>query len=89
MKIHTLLVEDNLSLAETVISFFDLEDIDCDYAATGPQGLELALANDYQAILLDINLPRMNGLEVPNGTLRVSGFQPDIKFCIALGSIAA
>lgn len=64
MKIHTLLVEDNLSLAETVISFFDLEDIDCDYAATGPQGLELALANDYQAILLDINLPRMNGLEV-------------------------
>ena len=64
MRIHTLLVEDTLSLAETVIAFFELEGIDCDYAATGPQGLELALSNEYQTILLDINLPRMNGLEV-------------------------
>ena len=60
----TLLVEDNVSLAETVIAYFGLEGIDCDYASTGPQGLELALSNDYQTILLDINLPRMNGLEV-------------------------
>ena len=64
MNIHTLLVEDNVSLAETVIAYFDLEGIDCDYASTGPQGLQLALSNDYQTILLDINLPRMNGLEV-------------------------
>jgi DNA-binding response OmpR family regulator len=64
MTMHTLLVEDNVSLAQTVIAYFDLEGIDCDYASTGSQGLELALSNDYQAILLDINLPRMNGLEV-------------------------
>ena len=64
MRIQTLLVEDNLSLAETVISYFDLEGIDCDYASSGPQGLELATSNAYQAILLDINLPRMNGLQV-------------------------
>ena len=64
MSIHALLVEDNVLLAETVITYFDLEGIDCDYASTGPQGLELALSNDYQAILLDINLPRMNGLDV-------------------------
>ena len=64
MKISTLLVEDNQSLAETVISYFGIEEIDCDYAATGSSGLALALANEYDAILLDINLPRMNGLEV-------------------------
>jgi len=64
LSIHALLVEDNVLLAETVITYFDLEGIDCDYASTGPQGLELALSNDYQAILLDINLPRMNGLDV-------------------------
>ena len=64
MKIQTLLVEDNLSLAETVISYFELEGIDCDYAANGSQGLELATTNSYETILLDINLPRMNGLEV-------------------------
>jgi|TARA_B100001971_G_C18109196_1_gene493233 DNA-binding response OmpR family regulator len=51
-------------LAETVISYFNLEGIDCDHASTGPHGLELALSNYYEAILLDINLPRMNGLEI-------------------------
>jgi len=64
MTFNTLLVEDNLSLAQTVIAYFDLEGIDCDYASNGSQGLELALLNDYQVILLDINLPQINGLEV-------------------------
>ena len=64
MSPRALLVEDNLSLAETVIAYFELEGIDCDYAATGPQGLQLALTNDYEIILLEINLPRLNGLEV-------------------------
>ncbi len=47
-----------------MISYFNLEGIDCDHASTGPHGLELALSNYYEAILLDINLPRMNGLEI-------------------------
>lgn len=64
MGIQTLLVEDNRSLADTVMAYFELEAISCDYAASGSQGLALALANEYEAILLDINLPRMNGLEV-------------------------
>ena len=64
MTFNTLLVEDNVSLAQTVIAYFNLEGIDCDYASNGSQGLELALLNDYQVILLDINLPRINGLEV-------------------------
>ena len=64
MTFNTLLVDDNVSLAQTVIAYFDLEGIDCDYASNGSQGLELALLNDYQVILLDINLPRINGLEV-------------------------
>ena len=64
MRIQALLIEDNLSLAQTVIAYLDLEEIDCDYASTGTQGLELALANSYQALLLDINLPRMDGLQV-------------------------
>jgi DNA-binding response OmpR family regulator len=38
MTVHTLLVEHNLSLAQTVIAYFDLEGIECDYASTGSQG---------------------------------------------------
>ena len=64
MTINTLLIEDNISLAETIVSYCELEGISCDHAATGLQGLDLALSNNYDTILLDINLPRMNGLAV-------------------------
>ncbi len=82
MTIQTLLVEDNLSLAETVISYLDLEDIECDYAATGVQGLELALSNEYQAILLDINLPHMDGLAVCEA-LRQAGVEVPVLMLTA------
>jgi DNA-binding response OmpR family regulator len=87
MTMHTLLVEDNVSLAQTVIAYFDLEGIDCDYASTGSQGLELALSNDYQAILLDINLPRMNGLEVCE-ILRNRGVEIPVLMLTARDSLA-
>lgn len=64
MTINTLLIEDNISLAETIVSYCELEGISCDHAATGLQGLDLTLSNNYDTILLDINLPRMNGLAV-------------------------
>ena len=84
---HTLLVEDNVSLAQTVIAYFYLEGIDCDYASTGSQGLELALSNDYQAILFDINLPRMNGLEVCE-ILRNRGVEIPVLMLTARDSLA-
>lgn len=82
MRIQTLLVEDNLSLAETVITYLDLEGIDCDYAANGRHGLELALANGYEAILLDINLPRMNGLDICEA-LRAEGVEVPVLMLTA------
>ena len=64
MKIRTLLIEDDLSLVATMVAYLGLEDIECDHAANGKAGLELALRDSYHAILLDIRLPRMDGLEV-------------------------
>ena len=82
MNIRTLLVEDNTSLAETLISYLELEEISCDYAASGAQGLELALANTYETILLDINLPRMDGLQVCEA-LRRQGVQTPVLMLTA------
>lgn len=64
MGINTLLVEDDLDLADGTISFLALENIECDYAANGRIGLNLALENDYQVIILDVGLPLMNGYQV-------------------------
>ncbi|MBU1834371.1 MAG: response regulator, partial [Gammaproteobacteria bacterium] len=61
---NILLVEDDLDLAATVVDFFELESAICDHAANGVAGLNLIQQNDYDAIILDINMPKMNGLSV-------------------------
>nr|WP_320051175.1 response regulator transcription factor [uncultured Desulfuromonas sp.] len=62
--LNVLLIEDDLDLAETVIDFLDLEQIRCDYASNGLSGLQLMTDHHYDAILLDLNLPRLDGLSV-------------------------
>lgn len=64
MSINVLLVEDDIDLAATVVDYLEIEDINCDHAANGVQGLSLIELNDYHVILLDLNLPRLDGLSV-------------------------
>ncbi|OLQ77763.1 two-component system response regulator [Photobacterium proteolyticum] len=59
-----LLVEDDLDLATAVVDYLELESIQCDHAVNGVVGLNLIKKNPYQAIILDLNLPRMDGLTV-------------------------
>lgn len=87
MKIQTLLVEDSLSLADTVVAYLALEDIDCDHAASGPAGLQLALDNTYHAILLDISLPGMDGLELC-AALRARGVDVPVLMLTARDTLA-
>jgi DNA-binding response OmpR family regulator len=64
MSINVLLVEDDIDLASTVVDYLEIEGISCDHAANGIQGLSLIEANAYQVILLDLNLPKLDGLSV-------------------------
>lgn len=64
MSINVLLVEDDIDLASTIVDYLEIEGISCDHAANGVQGLSLIEANQYQVILLDLNLPRLDGLSV-------------------------
>ncbi len=70
--LKVLLIEDDLDLAETVIDFLELESIACDFVSNGVAGLQQAEQNNYDVILLDLNLPRMDGLHLC-GRLRSSG----------------
>ncbi|KGM06400.1 putative two-component response regulator [Methylophaga thiooxydans] len=60
----TLLIEDDLDLAQTVIDYLSLESIRCDHASNGIAGLNLLAENQFDVLLLDLNLPRMDGLMV-------------------------
>lgn len=70
--LNVLLVEDDFDLAETVIDYLELESIACDYASNGMAGLQLIEQNPYDVVLLDINLPRLDGLSLCE-RLRASG----------------
>lgn len=62
--INVILVEDDLALAGNIIDYFELENIICDHAANGTAALNLIRDNPYQVIILDLNLPRMDGLQI-------------------------
>lgn len=59
-----LLIDDDLGLAELLGQLLELEGFELTLAHDGQSGLELAIANDYDLILLDVMLPKLNGFEV-------------------------
>lgn len=59
-----LLVEDNKDIAEMIGGYLERNGYTVDYAGDGVTGLHLAVANTFDAIILDIMLPAMDGLDV-------------------------
>ncbi len=62
--IRVLLVEDDIGLAGNILDYLELEDMACDHASNGVAALNFWQEQDYDVVVLDINLPRMNGLAV-------------------------
>ena len=59
-----LIVEDNRNIAEMVGEYLERRNYGVDYAGDGVDGLRLATENSYDLIVLDLMLPRMDGLEL-------------------------
>ena len=59
-----LLVEDNRSLSEMVGEYLESRGFGVDYAGDGVDGLRLASENSYDVVVLDLMLPRLDGIEV-------------------------
>ena len=59
-----LVVQDSPSIALILRLRLEAEGFFVDIAETGEEGVEKAKANEYQLILLDYNLPGINGIEV-------------------------
>ncbi|XOV80386.1 MAG: response regulator transcription factor [Aestuariibacter sp.] len=63
-SLHILLIEDQLSIATNIAEYMEQKGHIFDFANSGKQGLGLALQSYYDLIILDLNLPTMDGLEV-------------------------
>src|SRR5688572_29566025 len=80
-----LLVEDDKMIAETIRSGLIEQHYYVDVAHDGQQGEDLAWSNDYDLIILDIMLPKIDGKEVCR-SLRREGVQIPILMLTALAS---
>ena len=61
---RVLVVEDNQDLAANLYDYLEAKGHTVDSAPNGLTGLHLAVVNEYDAIILDLMLPGMDGLDV-------------------------
>jgi DNA-binding response OmpR family regulator len=59
-----LIIEDNPDIAANLGDYLEDHGHTVDFAGDGVTGLHLAVVNDFDAIVLDLALPGMDGLEV-------------------------
>ena len=64
LPLSILLVEDHLAIARQVLDFLDGLGWQTDHAGTGALAVQLATRNSYDVVLLDLNLPDIDGLQV-------------------------
>ena len=59
-----LIIEDDLKIAEFIVKGLKAEGFAVDHADSGPEGLDMALVNVYDTLVVDIMLPGQDGISV-------------------------
>lgn len=79
-----LIAEDELDLAEALTVFFEKNHFSVDAVNDGFSAYEYGVSGEYDAIILDIMMPKMNGIEVLQ-KLRSEGIKTPIMMLTAKG----
>lgn len=74
---RVLLIEDNSAVAQMIELMLIARGVDVLTAGLGEEGIALARRNEYDAIMLDLQLPDMSGFQVLE-TLRLAGLQTPV-----------
>ena len=61
---HILIIEDEKQLCQSIAEGLRMDGYEADTCFDGDEGLELCLVENYDLILLDLNLPGVDGLEI-------------------------
>ena len=59
-----LIIDDDEELCELVSEYLTVEGFDVESVNDGESGLQRALANGFDMVILDVMLPKMNGFDV-------------------------
>ena len=73
MEYRILLAEDQKKLRDIVRDYFSAQSVECDLARDGTEALDLLRDHDYDAVLLDIMMPGLDGFSVCRAVREHSG----------------
>lgn len=79
-----LIAEDELDLAEALTVFFQKNHFSVDAVNDGADAYEYASSGEYDAIILDVMMPKMNGIDVLR-RLRAEGIKTPVMMLTAKG----
>ena len=79
-----LIAEDELDLAEALTVFFQKNHFSVDAVNDGADAYEYASSGEYDAIILDVMMPKMNGVDVLR-RLRAEGIKTPVMMLTAKG----
>ncbi len=82
-----LIVDDEINIRQTIIKYFSIDDIDGDGAENGLSAQRLLKENPYDAVLVDLKMPGMDGLSLIRW-IRSEGFRMPIIMVSAHGEIS-
>lgn len=85
---HILIVEDDRMMADYVSDGLRRSGFVCTHAADGEEGLVAVLHGGYDAVVMDIMLPKLDGLEIIRRA-RAAGVRTPIIVLSARGSVEA
>ncbi len=77
-----LVIDDERAIRNTLKDILSFEGFEVEEAADGAEGLEMIKAKDYNCILCDVKMPKMDGIEVLE---QVKELKPDVPFVVISG----
>lgn len=80
--LRILLIEDQRDIAANIWDFLELRGFVMDHAADGANGLRMSLEGGYDVIILDLGLPKLDGLDLCR-TLRRAGHDTPVLMLTA------
>lgn len=86
MTMKILIIEDELRLAEFIKRGLEEQTHLVSVAKDGEIGLKMAFENDYDVIIMDVNMPKMNGYDVTQA-IRNEKQNTPILMLTAMGTI--
>ncbi|NOK70953.1 MAG: response regulator transcription factor [Chloroflexi bacterium AL-N10] len=86
LDMRVLVVEDDVGISRFIHQGLKEAGYAVDIAADGSEGINYAIATDYDAIVLDVLLPELDGLSVLKN-LRQRGLQTPVLLLTALDTV--